>query len=205
MGVSRSQQILGSVAVWTLIVLASALVPYFGFGLDPQDTDLGGAFIIWIVGYVLQLGMIYLVNAATGHPRAWPFFVASLLPWAADWSITLGGAAVGVVVLVVLAVGAAMAVLPMRHLWLEENGRPVVAKVLRVLRNPFNIVMNYVYIRRRVELEIPAPDGSTYKGTIGMLYEIGTAPSPGDEVRIRVDPRNRRRFILDSPGSTPAV
>jgi hypothetical protein len=28
------------------------------------------------------------------------------------------------------------------------------------------------------------------------LYEIGTHPVPGDEVRLRVDPANRKRFAL---------
>jgi hypothetical protein len=112
---------------------------------------------------------------------------------------------VWIVVLVVVAVGAATAALPVRRLWLEENGREVVATVTRVLRAPFNVVINYVYIRRRVELEIPAPDGGTYRGTIGMLTEIGTGPSPGDRIRIRVDPRNRRRFILAATTSENGV
>jgi hypothetical protein len=45
-GVSRSQQILGSAALWTLIVLASALVPYALIGLNPHEETLGTAFVI---------------------------------------------------------------------------------------------------------------------------------------------------------------
>jgi hypothetical protein len=38
-----------------------------------------------------------------------------------------------------------------------------------------------------------------------MLTEIGTGPSPGDRIRIRVDPRNRRRFILAATTSENEV
>jgi hypothetical protein len=63
-------------------------------------------------------------------------------------------------------------------------------------------VVNNLHVRRKVELDIPTTDGTgTYRGVLPMLYEMGTWPSEGDKVRLRVDPDNPKRF---APASSAA-
>jgi hypothetical protein len=70
---------------------------------------------------------------------------------------------------------------------------------VKVLRNYMNIVINNVYIRRRVQLSYTLPDGTTQQKVLGMICEIGTSPSAGDHFRLRVDPSNPRHIAVD-PG-----
>jgi hypothetical protein len=62
-----------------------------------------------------------------------------------------------------------------------------------------NTVVNNVFIRRRVLLEIRGADGATSQAVLPMLCEIGTSPDPGDRLKLRVDPGNPKHFALD-PG-----
>jgi hypothetical protein len=84
-----------------------------------------------------------------------------------------------------------------RSVNLEDRGTLVTATVKKVLRNHLNVVINNVYIRRRVLLDIPAAGGGSYEGVLPVLYEIGTRPDEGDRIRLRVDPKNPKHFALD--------
>jgi hypothetical protein len=65
-----------------------------------------------------------------------------------------------------------------------------------VLKNHMNVVINNVYIRRRLLLDIPGANG-TYEAVLPMLCEIGTSPEVGEKLRLRVDPRHPKHFALD--------
>ncbi len=91
---------------------------------------------------------------------------------------------------------ASMILLALRMLRLDEHGTPVTATVVKVLKNHMNVVINNVYLRRRVLLDIPGPSGS-YQAVLHMLCEIGTSPLPGEKIRLRVDPGNPKHFALD--------
>jgi len=89
-----------------------------------------------------------------------------------------------------------MSILAVRSINLDERGTVVTATVRKVLKNHMNVVINNVYIRRRVLLDIPGPQGQ-YDAVLPMLCEIGTSPEVGDKYRLRVDPKNPKHFALD--------
>ena len=197
---NRAVKVLLSVFVWwALVVLPGALTIAGVFGDIGTDTSLGGWIILWwVVCYCAQLAMVYVMQKAVGHSRSWWFFVASLLPWAVDWSAPVGW---GWGLLWIGFAGlfaVAIILLALRTLALDEHGTVVTATVKKVMRFPFNVVINSVYIYRHVLLDIPGTDGSpSYEGKLWMLYEIGNAPIPGEHVQLRVDPRNPQHFAVD--------
>ena len=141
--------------------------------------------------------MMVVVVRAVGHTRVWWMFAASLLPWTVDWSAA-AGSGWGLIWIAVAGIAtAAMIILSLRSYTLETAGRAVTATVVKVLRNRMNVVVNNVYIRRRVLLEIPGADGTPYQAVLPLLCEIGTTPSPGDKLRLRVDPKNPKHFALE--------
>jgi hypothetical protein len=197
--VSRSAQVaLSFFAWWVLVVLPAVLTILGVFGDFSPDTEVGGAvFATWVACYLAQLAwLMVVVPRAVGHTKTWWVFIASLLPWAVDWATPYGLGWGLLWIGVAGALTASMIVLALRMLRLDELGTPVTATVVKVLKNHMNVVINNVYIRRRVLLDIPGPSGS-YQGVLHMLCEIGTSPSPGEKIRLRVDPGNPKHFALD--------
>lgn len=198
---TRTIKVLASVYAWWALVVLPGVLTLFGVFGDSRlegGNDLGTAVVVvWIVGYLASFAMLYVVQAVVGHTRIWWWLVGSMLPWIVDWGAPYGW---GIGLLLIGQAGVVaflMAWTSLRSVRLEDQGRPVTATVVKVLPNRMNMVVNNVYIRRRVLLDIPAADGSTYQGVLPMLCEIGTQPSPGDTFRLRVDPANPKHFALD--------
>jgi hypothetical protein len=197
---SRSLQVALSFFMWWVLVVLPAVLTLAGvFGDIGPDTEVGGAvFGAWIGFYLAQLAwLMVVVPRAVGHTKTWWIFIASLLPWAVDWATPYGLGWGLLWIGVAGAITASMILLALRMLRLDEQGTPVTATVVKVLKNHMNVVINNVYIRRRVLLDIPGPNG-TYQAVLHMLCEIGTSPSPGEKVQLRVDPTNPKHFALDA-------
>jgi hypothetical protein len=195
---SRAVKVLLCLCAWWAVVVLPAILTLAGvFGDVGPDTEMGGAiFGVWIGCFCGQILFLYLASRALGHLREWWYIVASLLPWAVNWAAPYG---LGWGLLWIGIAGidaAAMAFFSVRSVSLDERGTVVTATVKKVLRNHMNVVINNVYIRRRVLLEIPGASGS-YEAVLPMLCEIGTSPEKGDKLRLRVDPKNPKHFALD--------
>ncbi len=195
---SRSQQIVGGAVVWAIAVLATAFIPPYFFGFTADSELTVPVVIVYVVGYLIQLAAIFLVNHAYGHSRIWPFFVASGLPWIADAWVAMGGPTIIAVVVLVAVLAWLFAALPLRQIWLEENGLPVEATIVRVEPGWFNFVINNIYVQRKVVLNVPTSGGKSIQRSMNLIFEIGSYPTPGAVVPLRVDPHNPRRFIIDS-------
>ncbi len=191
--------VLAIFAWWVLVVLPAVLSVAGVFGdAGPDNTGLWWLLGTWTVFYLAQLAWLMLVvSRAVGHLRQSWMFISSLLPWAVDWAAPYGPGWGLLWIGIAGAVAGTMTLLALRDLSLEVNGRLVTATVVRVLRNRMNVVINNVYIRRRVLLAIPGADGTPYEAVLPMLCEIGTSPEPGDSLRLRVDPDNPKHFALD--------
>jgi hypothetical protein len=78
--------------------------------------------------------------------------------------------------------------------------------VLEVLKPWMNVVINNVYIRRRLLLRIQRQDGSpAYEGILKGLFMLGEIPSVGDRLTLRVDPANPQHFDYDKASPAPAT
>ncbi len=197
---SRPLQIVLSLFAWWILVVAPGVLTITGvFGKVAEETELGGwVFGAWIVFYLAQLAWVMVVvPKAAGHTRMGWIFIASLLPWAVSWAPAYGWGWGLLWVGIAGAITSAMIILALRAFTLETQGRQVTATVVKVLPNRMNVVINNVYVRRRVLLEIPGVGGQPYQAVLPMLCEIGTTPDNGDAFRLRVDPKNPKHFPLE--------
>lgn len=185
---------------WVVVVTPTVLLLAGLFRVEGRtgvgDVDAsGGLVVLWAISYCVQFFILMLLARPVGHVTMWSLFMGSLFPWVVSYGAPYSlGAALALIVLAAVIAGA-VAFLAVRTIGLDERGRLVTARVVRELPTSLRTVVNNVYVRRKVELDIPTPDGAgTYRGVLPMLYEMGTWPTPGDEVRLRVDPENPKRF-----------
>jgi hypothetical protein len=195
---SSTVKVLLSVYAWLAVVILPAVLTLAGvFGDIGVDTEVPGRLIlVWVLCFLAQIALLYVVARALGHTRQWWFIVGSILPWAVNWAAPYG---IGWGLLWIGIAGidaAAMAFFGLRSLNLDEHGTVVTATVKKVLKNHMNVVINNVYIRRRLLLDIPGANG-TYEAVLPMLCEIGTSPEVGQKLRLRVDPRHPKHVALD--------
>ena len=195
---SRAIRTLLALCAWWAVVVAPGVLTLAGaFDLGPDSEVSGLLTAVWIVCFCGQVLLLLLAARFLGHLRQWWFITASMLPWAVNWAAA-SGLGWGLLWIGIAGLDAlAMAFFAVRSITLEDRGTVVTATVKKVLRNHMNVVINNVYIRRRVLLEIPGGDGSTYEAVLPMLCEIGTQPDPGDKLRLRVDPKHPKHFALD--------
>lgn len=202
---SRSSQVVVMMACWWVVVVTPTVLLLAGLfqvegraGIGDVDAS-GGIVLLWIISFIVQVLILVLLAKPVGHVTLWSLFMGSLFPWVVNYGApySLGAAIVLVVAAAVIA--ALVAFFSLRTIRLDEHGRLVTATIVREIPTRMTTVVNNIYVRRRVELDIPAEDGSTYRGTLTTLYEMGTWPTPGDQVRLRVDPENPKRF---APAST---
>ena len=184
-------------AWWAVVVLPAVLTLAGVFGDVGPETEIGGALVgLWIGCFCAQLALLYFAAHVLGHSRTWWAIVSSLLPWVVNWAAPFGLGWGLLWIGVAGAVAVTMAYLAVRSINLDERGTAVTATVKKVLKNHMNVVINNVYIRRRVLFEIPGPNG-TYQAKLAMLCEIGTSPAAGDKFQLRVDPKNPKHLEID--------
>lgn len=198
---SRSSQVVVTMTNWWVVVATPTILLRLGLfeanapaGVGGDIDAEGGLILLWIISYCVQVLLLVLLSRPVGHLSLWWLFMGSLLPWVVHYGApySLGASLVLLVVAAAAAVGVAATAL--RVIRLDEHGRLVTATVVREVPGRMTTVVNNIYVRRKVELDIPAPDGSTYRDMLTTLYEMGTRPTPGDQVRLRVDPENPKRF-----------
>jgi hypothetical protein len=128
-----------------------------------------------------------------------------LVPWAVDWTVPSSPWFLLLWTAVVIAVASWIGQLTLRVQALQQRGIRATGVVLEVLKPWMNVVINNVYIRRRLRLRIQRQDGSpAYEGILKGLFMLGEIPSAGDRLALRVDPANPLHFDLDK-ASTATV
>jgi hypothetical protein len=181
------------------------LVP--GFYEAAGNVTLNGSLAaVWIVGYLAQFGIfMWIMNLAAEQKVLW-WFIASLLPWAIDWAVPsspwflLLGAAVAI------AVAVWIGRFSQRAQSLQDQGVRATGTVLEVLKPWMNVVINNVYIQRKLRLRIQREDGMpAYEGILKGLFMLGEIPSVGDRIALRVDPANPQHFDYDKSSASAAT
>jgi hypothetical protein len=197
--------------LWCVFLMAPRVLAQTGaFGPVGIDKSIPGMMALsWVLGYLAQFA-VFMWMMSIGHEQKilW-WFVASLLPWAADWTAPASAPVTFLFLLVTVAMAVWIARGTQREETLQEHGIGATGTVLEVLKPLMNVVINNVYIKRKVRLRIEREDGApAYEGILNGLFMLGEIPSPGDRLPLRVDPANPQRFELEtqeSPSSSSSA
>jgi hypothetical protein len=190
--------------VWlALLTGPAALVALGVFGSVGAHRNVSGRLALcWILGYLAQFGVfMWIMKIVDNNEVIWRtllwWFSASLLPWALDWTPP---ASLLSLVWYLVAIGLAcwIAGAARRAESFRERAVPATGVVLEVLKPMMNVVINNVYIKRKVRLRIQRADGApAYEAIWNGLFMLGEIPSPGDRIPIIVDPANPQRVDYD--------
>jgi hypothetical protein len=186
--------------VWCVLLLAPGVFEALG------NVTLNGTLAsVWILGYLAQFGVFMWIMNLVGEQKVLWWFVASLLPWAVDWTVPSSSWLLLLWTAVAVAVAAWIGQFTRRAQSLQQRGIRATGVVLEVLKPWMNVVINNVYIRRRLRLRIQRQDGSpTYEGILKGLFMLGEIPSVGDRLALRVDPANPQHFDYDNASTATA-
>ena len=195
------RKIYSLLTVWCLLLLAPGVFEAFG------NVTLNSTLAtVWIVGYLAQFGVFLWIMNLVGEQKVLWWFAASLLPWAVDWTVPSStwflllwaAVAVGVAAWIGQSTGRARS--------LQQQGIRATGIVLEVFKPWMNVVINNVYIRRRLRLRIQREDGAPpYEGILKGLFMLGEIPSVGDRLSLRVDPANPQHFDYDKASTDTAT
>jgi Short C-terminal domain len=185
---------------WCVLVLAPGV-----FELSGNVTLNGSLALVWIIGYLAQFGIfLWIMNLVPEQKILW-WFIASLLPWAVDWSVPSSPwfLLLGAVVAGAVAVWIGRFTRQVKSL--QEQGIRATGVVLEVLKPWMNVVINNVYIQRRLRLRIQRQDGMpAYEGILKGLFMLGEIPSVGEHIALRVDPAHPQHFDFDKAAAASA-
>jgi Short C-terminal domain len=187
-------------AVWCVLAIAPALVIAVLLGVDTEDPS-GTVLLIWIGGYLAQIGVFLAITLKAGGGSFLGWLIASLVPWSANWVAPISPWWLIACTVVVGGYAWWFYRSLARSRSLQHDGVPARGVVLKVHKPPMNVVVNNVYMRRKLLLRIERADGvAPYEANFSGLFEIGAVPEPGSIVRLRVDPVNPRRFEAVNDG-----
>ncbi len=194
--------------IWVVLLTGPANLVALGvFGHVDAHTSISGRLALcWVLGYLAQFGVfMWIMKIVDNQEVLWRtllwWFSASLLPWALDWT-PLGSllspvwyaAAIGLACWIAFAARQAES--------FKERAVHATGMVLEVLKPMMNVVINNVYIKRKVRLRIERADGApAYEATWNGLFMLGEIPSPGDRIPIIIDPANPQRVDYDEDKS----
>src|ERR1700682_1665125 len=147
--------------VWCALLIAPAmLVELAVFGRIDMNSSIPGIVVLpWIVGYLAQLAVFIWIMNIVGKQKVLWWLLASLLPWAIDWTLPVSPLFALLWVPITIALAAWIALVAQRDESLQEQGIRATGVVLEVLKPLMNVVINNVYIKRKVRLRIEREDG----------------------------------------------
>jgi putative oligomerization/nucleic acid binding protein len=183
--------------VWFALLTAPATLTALGvFGsVDTHKSISGGLAACWIIGYLAQFGFfMWIMKLVANQDVLWRtliwWFSGSLLPWALDWTPQTS-LLFPVWYAVAIGIAVWIAVAAHRTESFEERAVRGTGVVLEVFKPMMNVVINNVYIKRKLRLRIERSDGApAYETTWNGLFMLGEIPSPGDRIPMLVDPAN---------------
>jgi hypothetical protein len=190
--------------LWCLLVaVPGVLVTLGAFGPFRGGTEAGGGIVgFWIAGYLAQIAIFVWITRIVDKQILLWWLAASLLPWGFDWILPVHPVYGSFLFLVLIAIAVWIGAVAGRDEWLRQHGVRAVGVVLEVLKPWMNVVINNVYIKRKVRVRIERRDGvPPYEGLYHGLFMIGDLPSRGDRLPLLVDPKNPKRFAYDKEGS----
>ncbi len=198
--------IAGLLTAWCLLVVLPAWIVYVAFrGVDAHTPIIGPIIAIWIVGYLLQFGVFMAATRKASRSGIGGWFLASTMPFVADWSVPVAPWSPIAVAAVVGAYAAWFYSRVARSDDLQHNGIRATGTVLEVKKPLMNTIINDIYLRRTMTLRIDRADGTPpYEAKYSGTFMVGEIPSPGDVFDVRVDPKNPHHLeTTDATSDTP--
>ena len=158
-------------AAWCAALVAPGVLVELGmFGRIDMNTSITGSVaLLWIVGYLVQFALFMWIMNIVDNQKVlstviW-WFVASLLPWGIDWTLPVSPLFALLWLPIVIAVAGWIAAVDQRDTSLQQHGIRATGVVLEVLKPAMNVVINNVYIKRKVRLRVEREDGApAYEG-----------------------------------------
>jgi putative oligomerization/nucleic acid binding protein len=208
----KTRRLYTLLALWVFLLAGPATLTAFGvFGsVDAHRSVSGSLALCWILGYLAQFGIfMWIMKLVESQDGIWRtvlwWFAASLLPWALDWTPHTSllfplwyAVAIGLAIWIAFATR--------REESFKERAVRATGVVLEVLKPMMNVVINNVYIKRKVRLRVERSGGAPpYEATWDGLFMLGEIPSPGDRVAIVIDPENPQRVEYDDSRSADST
>jgi hypothetical protein len=190
-------------ALWCVLVIAPAAIITSLFKIS-IDTSISGAVIgAWVVGYLLQFAVFFVIGRKSPHYPMLGWFLASIMPFAADWSAPASWWALVVCAAIVVGYATWLTWSVYAFDRLMRDGVRARAVVIEVKRPLFNTVINNAYIRRTLRLRIERPDGTApYEATIKGKFMFGEIPAPGARMSVMIDPQRPQHVEFASKTAT---
>jgi len=186
--------------LWVLLATVPGLyVTLGGAGHFGTDTEIGGtALIAWIGGWLAQFAAFFwLMSLARKQNMLW-WFVSAGGTWAVDWVTPVSPILLVACPLAIVATAVWIGVAQHEYESLEEHGIRAGGVVLQVYQPMMNVVINGVYIKRKLRLRVERSDGAApYEAFYNGLFMLGEIPSTGDRLPLLVDPANPQHFQYD--------
>ncbi|AQT80079.1 hypothetical protein B1R94_13650 [Mycolicibacterium litorale] len=175
-------------ALWWVLIIAPAAVAARLLADAGPSLAKGWVLGIWIGGYVAQFLVFLAISRRSSHPVLLGWFVAAIVPWAADWTAPVSPWWLVVWALVVVAYVTWLVPAVARMDRLRARGVAGIGVVLEVIRPMFNAVVNKDRARRvlRVRVQTPHPTPA-YEARLIATFTLGEIPEPGDRIAVRVD------------------
>jgi hypothetical protein len=131
------------------------------------------------------------------------WFLASIMPFAADWSAPASWWALVICAAIVVGYATWLTWSVYGFDRLTRDGVRARAVVIEVKRPLFNMVINNAYIRRTLRLRIERPDGTVpYETTIKGTFMFGDIAAPGAKLWVMLDPQRPQHVEFASKTAT---
>jgi hypothetical protein len=190
-------------ALWCVLVIAPAAVTTSLFKIS-IDTSISGAVIgVWAAGYLLALAVFFVIGRKSPHYPMLGWFLASIMPFAADWSAPASWWALVICAAIVVGYATWLTRSVYEFERLSRDGVRAKGVVIDVKRPLFNTVINNAYIRRTLRLRIERPDGAApYEAMIKGTFMFGEIPECGAKLSVLVDPLRPQHVEFASKTAT---
>ncbi|MGY4709337.1 SHOCT domain-containing protein [Mycolicibacterium sp. CBM1] len=188
--------------LWWALIVGSAVVATALLGHSGPVTAKGWALGVWVGGYVAQFVVFLAIARRSPRPVPLGWAIASIVPWAADWTAPLSLWWLALWSGLILAYAARLVAAVSRVDRLRAAGVPATAVILGVVRPTFTAVASKDAARRVVRLRVERPDGAApYEARLAATFALGEIPEPDDRVAVRLDPDRPElvELIEDAP------
>ncbi|BBY60801.1 hypothetical protein MSAR_39370 [Mycolicibacterium sarraceniae] len=188
--------------LWCVLIVVPALIGSLMLDHVGSAASTGRVLGVWLVGYVAQFVVFLMISRRSPRPVLMGWFIASLVPWAADWTAPLSLWWLALWTALIAGYGVWLIGRVAELDQLRRDGVRGIGVVLEVIRPIFNVVVNKDAGRRVLRLSIELPSGTaSYEARLTGTFILGEVPESEDRVAVRVDPHrpDRIELIEDEP------